>query len=65
MTTRLKKLSTDEEGAAILNVPLEQYRQIAARSGFPEAFRIRAEIEAFRRNRLAAAARWHEPHRSF
>ena len=65
MTTQLKKHCTDEEGAAILNVPLETYRKIAARPGFPEAFRIRTEIEAFRRNRLAAAAQWHEPHRSF
>ena len=49
----------------MLNVPLETYRKIAARPGFPEVYRICAEIEAFRRNRLAAAAQWHEPHRSF
>lgn len=55
---------SDPQGAVVLGVSVDNFRQIARQPGFPKAFKVgpvnfrkRDELEAFKRQRDAARAR--------
>jgi hypothetical protein len=57
----LADVCSDPEGARVINESLDNFRALARKPGFPQAFKIgnlnfrkRAELEAYKRQRDAA-----------